>query len=593
MPEDKYPYIKVRDWLENYYVKRGITTYRGLEGSTEFAGDLKKAKVKFHIDPMLPLDLVAIEEKRRAEYHYTLFWVILSSPETEGLRNLKEDLESRLPFYQFYLSRVSELTRWKIIIVILAGSENNLRRSLQEIAERNKFGLWQIDTDKEEPEQICKPMTFRERMEWGFRDFLTEKHFKEPVRKEAQKIALFSDSYIRNAVEAMAGVSPEEMGKRYIERMLLDLAFDFQNISFRETLSNGIAQHLSFKDDEYEFVKDTFSNLWRECDLKIGYSDVSQTYDPMAYQVSAMIGRPYRDHHLHQFQVFLLGLDIIDKFYSDFQKFWEDYLRTLKLMPKIKIGIEVPWLVASSFHDMARPLESYEEYAKMFIGKLLGTTEEVETLDLKSHFIDRTFLACMGSVITSFCQVHRGKIPPNWPATEEELVQFFYNKITKSKHHCVLSSIHLLKEAYSKRNAGVNDELINSVFAPSALAIALHDENIWNELKRSHRFNSLECEKDPISFLLMFCDNAQEFGRKEKEERFLLKEGPLAEKGKYELTLWTPTHISTADFCRKKQTDLSALRSFLREPKGINFTIRLQDKENTVFDTSRMTGPES
>jgi len=166
--------------------------------------------------------------------------------------------------------------------------------------------------------------------------------------------------------------------------------------------------------------------------------------------------------------------------------------------------------------------------------------------------------------------------------------------------------------------------IFKEIVIPSALAIALHDDEIWGKLNndkdwKSGRGNcplrSLEFERDPLSFLLIFCDCAQEWGRPHlkderkstlhKKKKAEAEEDDLAgifrlnniecnpEKG-LEVTLYSPKHDSTAPRFTGKVTDLKALQQFLIQPEGLEFTISLFDK-NVQGEPLRfpMTGPSA
>lgn len=126
MIEAKDFYNKLIKWLENYFKdQEDINTYRGLEDSTEFNKDVEEAQRKgmeFYIDPLLPTDFVAVKREPGKGFYYYLFWIIDS---------LDPNLERRLQFYQFYLTRISELNRVEIIIVIPKKRDVKLRGKLK------------------------------------------------------------------------------------------------------------------------------------------------------------------------------------------------------------------------------------------------------------------------------------------------------------------------------------------------------------------------------------------------------------------------------------------------------------------------------
>ncbi len=315
--------VRLKLGFQSEVTDANIKWYRGLEYSDEFKKDIQVAQsrgVTFHIDPALPVDVVMVAKiKEREEEdtgklkefnYYWVFWVILS--EDPGLKK-------RLLFYQFYLSRVSEPYRVKMIIVTAADGPKNLMGKLREIAEENKFGLWIADVAKDELTQVLEAKTFRDRMVEEFREPINREvkaKFPEEIRNRAKDLAMFFDSYVRDAVEAIVGITPEEAGKRYIDRKILDLAFKLEKVSYGQKVQELVTEHLSKKTNDYKFVTGAFDSLWKECQFEIPYSDFLETFEPALYHLSAGGGRTYRDHYLHQFQVFLLGLHIIDKFHD-------------------------------------------------------------------------------------------------------------------------------------------------------------------------------------------------------------------------------------------------------------------------------------
>jgi hypothetical protein len=577
-------YDQLIEWLEKYWRKRGVSCYRGLEYSKRFKEDVEAAKKRgkgFYIDPALPVDLVTVERKPESEdeppykilrvNHYKLFWIVLSRD---------PGLEGRLRFYQFYLSRVSELKRVKMIIVSADACPKELINQLNKIAKRNRFGLWKVNINKQHPEEIRAPKHFRELMKEEFEnpsDPDVKSQFSDDERADAGPLSMFFETPVRDAIEAVVGITPEQVGKRYIDRNVLDLVFDLKHISYRGKLQQLVTDHLCRKGNDYDFVTKAFSDLWEVCDLKIKYSDFLKRFEPALYHIFAGGKKTYRDHYIHQFQVFLLGVHIIDNLHTQISKH------------DVSEKVDKQWLVASSFHDVAYPVQLFDSWSKTFFRKIFRITE-VGAADLKSQFISKTLLGCMGYLIDSLCQTHLNRpLTRNWLANEKDLIRFFYEKITMAKHHCVLSSVSLLKKASEVVDPASN--LLTDVFVPAALAISLHDEAVWSELKKNHKLSEVSFDNDPITFLLLFCDCVQEWGRpknvsdggKEKE-RFLLKaiHPPKKKQKKYSITIWTPDLSSTDDLFKKKVREGANLENFLRGPPNVTFEMRLADSSGKV-----------
>ena len=573
-------YNEIIKWLEDYHKRqKDVKTYRGLEYSKEFAEDVKDAKrggVAFFIDPLLPIDLLAVKKrsaiddktnKTKTVFHYTLFWLIS-----------KDDpyLERRLQFYRFYLSRISPLSAVTIIMVITV-TKPNIRKKLREIAEDNSFGLWQVETTKRTPEVLSPPRDFRAHMEENLKNPRDPraKHFNRTITTKAKELALFFDEHVSNVVESVVGITPKQVNKRYIERRILDLVFDLKNVSYAETLRSLVTQHLIQKNNEYDFVSNAFSVLWQQCNLEIKYDDFLEVFEPPLFNIYARQEKPYRDHYLHQFQVFLLGLAIID---ND------------KLREKFPDDIDKLWLITSSFHDMAYPIQKYDELAQKFFSQSLGIPE-IGVSDIKSYFVEGSLLSSLGYLINVFCELHfNDRLKGNWLQRELPLVRFFYKIITGRKHHCVLSSLCLLKQAQS-----CNPHLRDSLFVRSALAIALHHRDIWGELPTERAVSSLKFDNDPLAFLLMFCDCAQEWGRpimmadeegeeeEEKEKGFFLDKCVVKRTG-CSITIRAPSLVVTDKLFVRKVQELDELQRFLQPQPGMKFIITLKDKSGAKRD---------
>lgn len=566
-------YNKIIKWLENYYEGLGheiYSTFRGLEYSKQFITDVEEAEkegTEFIVDPKLPIDFVAVKTEEEARddkpdevvkvNYYQIFWIV--SPDDQAT-------ERRLQFYRFYLSRISWVKAIEFIIVVPADIESESEKKITKIAEDNGFGLWKVETTKAEPDLICSSKDYGKHMEDSLispKDPKME-HFDTVITDKAEDLSLFFESFVREAVEALAGLTPKRYGRRYIERKLLDKVFDLENIKYAEELKYLVATHLINKGSDYEFVSSTFSTLWKKCELGIDYNDFLKTFEPPLLNIFAGKDQPYRDHYIHQFQVFLLGLHIIDK------------LRTI--FPE---EIDRLWLITASFHDMAYPLQKYDSWAQSFFKESLGI-ESIGVSDIKSNFVEGSLLASMGDIINALCKGHfNGELRGNWLQEEQSLIRFFHERITQRKHHCILSSLSLLKRALL-----VDHSLRETLFVPSALAIALHHDVVWRELPTERHLNSLKFSNDPLAFLLMFCDCVQEWGRpktnessvSESDEEFFLFEDCNVTDSKCTVTIYSPYLSRTQQRFKDKGDELDNLEAFLQSPPEAEFWVTLKDK---------------
>lgn len=586
MVSSNLPYSEIIKLLETRYAGLpDVKTYKGLELADEFVIDydeaLKKEK-RFFIDPKLPIDFVMVKnlperdhETRRTKRisFYTLFWIVSSAGKY---------LEKKLSFYQFYLSRIAEPRAVRIIMLIPYSDKKRLEKDLLRIADDNGFGLWIIDNNK----------TIKElRPAQDFLEYIEEKFahpskdvepFPKYVTKWAPKITLFFDEYILDAVDAVAGLMPDDVGKRYIEREVLEIALQLRTGPYTPKLVEAVREHLIQKGNDFDFVSKTFNSFWKD-EFGITYSNFLKVSEAPLFNIVPKRGKPYRDHYLHQFQVFLLGLYIIDNLRS---RFYTD--------------IDKQWLITASFHDMAYPIELYDTWAKKFFNKSLGIPE-MGALDIRSFFVDKSLLVRLGFIINTLCKKHfrddRDDLRGNWLHEEKDLVMFFHEKITQVKHHCILSSMYLLKEAQL-----CPPEFLESLFAPSALAIAIHHplvmfnkgDKAFQKLRKVRQLKSLKFDRDQLSFLLMFCDCAQEWGRPtskkpssrnvEEEQDFVFQKCNV-DATECSVIIKTPRLYESDQRFVDKADELSDLGEFLESPPGLEFKIILEDrsKKQTPF----------
>lgn len=559
--------------------------YDNLEEIPEILKKIRKIKKEynFYIDPNLPIDLICVEKrkekteegKQKMFFYYTIFLVVSTDA-------IPDSLENRILFYKFYLSRIISSKRFKIVLVTV----NDTNKINEDFFQENGVGLWKFVNKNGEFEYVFPSLSMREQISENFE------------KSHPDNLPLFIDGYIHDAVDAIAGVTPEQFGKRYIDRKVMDKIFDLEKISFRKELFKLMNEHLTEKGDEYEFASEVFSKLWEE-QIGIPYTDFLKAFEPslqhVFYETREKSGRIYRDHYLHQFQVFLLGLFIMDKLYNNF---------TLKYKYP-----EKSWLIISSFHDMAYPVQLYDEWSGTFFNKIFKVSKELGHVELKSNFVDKSFLSCMGYLITQLCsELFKEEVGCNWLAEKSDLVNFFYKKITEAKNHCILSSIALLKMIQEHYEGKIeirrikHKDALADIFIPSALAISLHDKDIWKELRnmgkrqksggKSH-LQALKFEDDPLSFLLIFCDNIQEWGRPshpkidEEEKRwkkFYLKDLKYNPERGFDFTMWTPNHIKTEKFFKEKKTELEEIETFLQQPARVRFVVHLKDRNDQGED---------
>ena len=224
---------------------------------------------------------------------------------------------------------------------------------------------------------------------------------------------------------------------------------------------------------------------------------------------------------------------------------------------------------------------------------------------------------CTNCLIAKLCSVFcKEELKGDWLTKKKELLRFFYEKITKAKNHCILSSMSLLKilreEHKNKITIGNMDfeHICQDIIIPSALAIAIHAEEVWRQLRDKRKWQKLKAEvplpvlrfeDDPLSFLLIFCDTIQEWGRPSQSQtaekgrnrkRFYLRDLQYDPKRGFNVIIWTPYDLKTRKFFKTKKTELGEIETFLQQPSDVKFAIRLED-ENHKGEDFEMQGSAS
>ncbi|MBU0967301.1 MAG: response regulator [Proteobacteria bacterium] len=207
----------------------------------------------------------------------------------------------------------------------------------------------------------------------------------------------------------------------------------------------------------------------------------------------------YRDHFFHQIKVFFLGFCIINVLNRN------ECLRGSVL--EDKNGLKI-WFMTSIFHDIGYPFEKMRGWLDAFIEGVLRSPGDKKNsnktiIPIEFHWgflLGRRFHSYhLERVVKRICQLY-GKDTPDVVA---ELLSEMAALVVESPDHGLYSS--LIVQNFLRYN--LNDNEVD----PVALAIALHNDQVSRLVKRVVGPQSFD--KDPISFLLAYCDLAQDWGR--------------------------------------------------------------------------------
>lgn len=206
----------------------------------------------------------------------------------------------------------------------------------------------------------------------------------------------------------------------------------------------------------------------------------------------------YRDHFFHQIKVFLLGFCILNALNKrgclDRDLAGEDGMKL--------------WFMTSAFHDIGYPFEKMDRWLTEFVEGTLrspGDTEWDRTrVPVEFHWGDlltrRYHSYHLQRIVRHICDLYRPQLMEN---AEAELLAGLSAFVVEKPDHGLFSS--LITQNFLRAN--INEHQVDQV----GTAIALHNQDVARLV--SGLIGQLTFQQDPLSFLLAYCDLAQDWGR--------------------------------------------------------------------------------
>lgn len=252
----------------------------------------------------------------------------------------------------------------------------------------------------------------------------------------------------------------------------------------------------------------SISSLWDDSGIIIGKTPLKSFKFFDKEILSELPG--YRDHFTHQYQVFLIGYCIIEMLNKLGKPFYESYRQSLS--PFISIAEEeketianIAWLITSTFHDIAYPLEETKRWLPNMISDFLGEEGKEVTPEVpieKIFFQSQTYLNFLDELAGFF-----SKMGFTSRIKEADFRAWLQSEVALNKDHGVLSSLILLRPHFLGKE---------EIILPAALAIALHKRL---GLKVKAQGVEICYDKYPLFFLLLYCDLIQEWNRDPQTDR--------------------------------------------------------------------------
>lgn len=220
----------------------------------------------------------------------------------------------------------------------------------------------------------------------------------------------------------------------------------------------------------------------------------------------------YREHFIHQFHVFALGYTIL----NSNRVVRSSVLRSLGIGTDMDEAVRY-WFVAAMFHDLAYVIQKIPEWLGTFLREAFGeeTTEENDSQTRKVGFsLDWGDLFSLQSY-----EYHRGNLIAHaatrlalTPSERASLEAKVNRLLFDFQDHALFSALIMMNKMGLGLGDTETDQRQYALVKEAALAIALHSQRV-SDLVRGIKNVLLPFNCSPLAFLLMFCDNAQEWGR--------------------------------------------------------------------------------
>jgi hypothetical protein len=365
-----------------------------------------------------------------------------------------------------------------------------------------------------------------------------------------------------------------------------------RNTYHGETIIQRVNYFIEDLLETLELPKDIFGNVWE---------NLRRHEDLLLYSIDN-----YRDHVMHQFHVFMLGYLIL---FSDIDYFhgliYKNYDNKTITHPNSKgnsstlnkIDLIRIWTLTALFHDCGYIFEKLPQGFKNFSNSVLGK-------ELEPQFLwDKTILS--NDILTTLSRISEYNIECERNSLKtQDLFGILLQKAILMNDHGVISAIILLKQESLYSSGYPNVENIETIINIASMAIAMHNKPVFKEAE--NRSNQGVClSRSPMTFLLIYCDTVQEWGRKkssfQKEEPWIIPQLEMIkfpsmpttknnERSIFKVVLNYPSIFvgKPPDIIKLKEAIEPAMNNLVTE-NGCSFEVDYNVRSNKVTQFSRKT----
>lgn len=343
----------------------------------------------------------------------------------------------------------------------------------------------------------------------------TEKSSKDRIRETARKLPQWVESDSEDPPTKVTGAEVKEHEKQLLAKFLLSL----EEPSLEKSLTDIISK----------FVKALLRLHWGPDKAKVWIKklELLSRFEPVLSEIPR-----YRDHSVHQFQVFLIGwlllkelekgneleVEYIGWSLEDSEK-KRDENHTVNLS---KINASA-WVLASVFHDIAYPLQHVYSWANLFGRALTSVDHEVEFVkkgDTESFFpkseLNTSFAFAQELLVSGILNSINVKPTESFPLKDRVLS--IMEKPIQNWDHGIWAALVLL-----------NSTDATDAIMEAAVAISFHN-GLFMKLAENLEGQKLKLRLIPdgqyptaqptaLSFLLLLSDAIHEWGREVDKEK--------------------------------------------------------------------------
>lgn len=499
---------------------------------------------------------------------------------------------SSVKFFQHYLPRAKVFWAYGYYV----NQEEDDFKNFKQVCSKNGIGLLEVSDNgvhvKLEPMSLSD-ITIK-RLEEGFGK---AKRNKKAFLAASKIITEHEDEYIRYLVyfgeprfTRRVITEREDDSSRFLSMLLVNKLTNVKNIVYAEDLKNFTNEYRYFKDNDHGVAFKLIDQLW---DKRFGftYPDIQKDFE-----VVLLLNPKYRDHFLHQFQVFLLGIIIIDALYD------EVWVKDFERNSGSKI--EDAWLACSAYHDYNYPIQQWDDWITKFLSRNFhanGTSGErhINQEDLKRQIIQLNLaeIAVRDEFVDKLSRLVEGI----GYSLDDCFQRFFIRRIAFDKNHATLGAFTFLEKFQNCRSLSIY--AVNS----AAVSILLHDDTNWlclqgnetglcecirkdlsleeREICNKKLLAHLSLNSMPLAFLLAFCDVAQEWGRQGRG--FEINEPRLENVEVDSSKIHIHISVSNSISCKNKEEEVERLGHYLQDNR---FEIRVSSRDESRDNTMKMSG---